>query len=188
MTLINDILRLSELDEGGSLPTEPVELLSLCTDTVKSLESAAQQRQITMTVTGEAVTVPGVRRLLTETIFNLCDNAIKYNKDGGSVAVAVGRDGPDAVVTVADTGIGIPPEHQGRVFERFYRVDKSHSKASAVPDWACPSSSTPWLITTAPSRWTAVRGMAPPLPSACRWKRKRENARLCGRAYKKTTR
>ena len=130
VTLINDILRLSELDEGGSLPTEPVELLSLCTDTVKSLESAAQQRQITMTVTGEAVTVPGVRRLLTETVFNLCDNAIKYNKDGGSVAVAVGRDGPDAVVTVADTGIGIPPEHQGRVFERFYRVDKSHSKAS----------------------------------------------------------
>ena len=130
VTLINDILRLSELDEGGSLPTEPVELLSLCTDTVKSLESAAQQRQITMTVTGEAVTVSGVRRLLTETVFNLCDNAIKYNKDGGSVAVAVGRDGPDAVVTVADTGIGIPPEHQGRVFERFYRVDKSHSKAS----------------------------------------------------------
>ena len=130
VTLINDILRLSELDEGGSLPTEPVELLSLCTDTVKSLESAAQQRQITMTVTGDAVTVPGVRRLLTETVFNLCDNAIKYNKDGGSVAVTVGRDGPDAVVTVADTGIGIPPEHQGRVFERFYRVDKSHSKAS----------------------------------------------------------
>ena len=125
VTLINDILRLSELDEGGSLPTEPVELLSLCTDTVKSLESAAQQRQITMTVTGEAVTVPGVRRLLTETVFNLCDNAIKYNK-----AVTVGRDGLDAVVTVADTGIGIPPEHQGRVFERFYRVDKSHSKAS----------------------------------------------------------
>lgn len=130
VTLINDILRLSELDEGGSLPTEPVELLSLCTDTVKSLESAAQQRQITMTVTGEAVTVSGVRRLLTETVFNLCDNAIKYNKDGGSVTVAAGRDGPDAVVTVADTGIGIPPEHQGRVFERFYRVDKSHSKAS----------------------------------------------------------
>ena len=130
VTLINDILRLSELDEGGSLPTEPVELLSLCTDTVKSLESAAQQRQITMTVTGEAVTVSGVRRLLTETVFNLCDNAIKYNKDGGSVAVTVGRDGSDAVVTVADTGIGIPPEHQGRVFERCYRVDKSHSKAS----------------------------------------------------------
>ena len=130
VTLINDILRLSELDEGGSLPTETVELLSLCTDTVKSLESAAQQRQITMTVTGEAVTVPGVRRLLTETIFNLCDNAIKYNKDGGSVAVTVTADEDNAAVTVSDTGIGIPADQQSRVFERFYRVDKSHSKAS----------------------------------------------------------
>ena len=127
VTLINDILRLSELDEGGSLPTEPVELLSLCTDTVKSLESAAQQRQITMTVTGEAVTVPGVRRLLTETIFNLCDNAIAYNRPGGSVTVTVEETASGPRITVADTGIGIPREAQGRVFERFYRVDKSHS-------------------------------------------------------------
>ena len=130
VTLINDILRLSELDEGGSLPTEPVELLALCRDTANSLEAAAQKRGITVTVTGDEVSVPGVRRLLTETIFNLCDNAIKYNRDGGSVTVTVGRDGGEAVVTVSDTGIGIPAEHQGRVFERFYRVDKSHSKAS----------------------------------------------------------
>ena len=130
VTLINDILRLSELDEGGSLPTEPVELLALCRDTANSLEAAAQKRGITVTVTGDEVSVPGVRRLLTETIFNLCDNAIKYNRDGGSVTVTVGRDGGEAVVTVSDTGIGIPAGHQGRVFERFYRVDKSHSKAS----------------------------------------------------------
>ena len=130
VTLINDILRLSELDEGGSLPTEPVELLALCRDTANSLEAAAQKRGITVTVTGDEVSVPGVRRLLTETIFNLRDNAIKYNRDGGSVTVTVGRDGGEAVVTVSDTGIGIPAEHQGRVFERFYRVDKSHSKAS----------------------------------------------------------
>ena len=130
VTLINDILRLSELDEGGSLPTEPVELLALCRDTANSLEAAAQKRGITVAVTGDEVSVPGVRRLLTETVFNLCDNAIKYNRDGGSVTVAVGRDGGEAVVTVSDTGIGIPAEHQGRVFERFYRVDKSHSKAS----------------------------------------------------------
>ena len=128
--LINDILRLSELDEGGSLPTEPVELLALCRDTANSLEAAAQKRGITVTVTGDEVSVPGVRRLLTETVFNLCDNAIKYNRDGGSVTVTVSRDGGEAVVTVSDTGIGIPAEHQGRVFERFYRVDKSHSKAS----------------------------------------------------------
>ena len=130
VTLINDILRLSELDEGGSLPTEPVELLALCRDTANSLEAAAQKRGITVAVTGDEVSVPGVRRLLAETVFNLCDNAIKYNRDGGSVTVAVGRDGGEAVVTVSDTGIGIPAEHQGRVFERFYRVDKSHSKAS----------------------------------------------------------
>ena len=130
VTLINDILRLSELDEGGSLPTEPVELLALCRDTANSLEAAAQKRGITVTVTGDEVSVPGVRRLLTEAVFNLCDNAIKYNRDGGSVTVTVGRDGGEAVVTVSDTGIGIPAEHQGRVFERFYRVDKSHSKAS----------------------------------------------------------
>ena len=130
VTLINDILRLSELDEGGSLPTEPVEMLALCRDTANSLEAAAQKRGITVAVTGDEVSVPGVRRLLTETVFNLCDNAIKYNRDGGSVTVTVGRDGGEAVVTVSDTGIGIPAEHQGRVFERFYRVDKSHSKAS----------------------------------------------------------
>ena len=130
VTLINDIIRLSELDEGGALPTEPVELLGLCGDTVKSLEAAAEKRHVTMTVTGEEVTVQGVRRLLSEVMVNLCDNAIKYNRDGGSVTVEVSRDGGDAVVSVSDTGIGIPPEHQSRVFERFYRVDKSHSKAS----------------------------------------------------------
>ena len=130
VTLINDIIRLSELDEGGALPTEPVELLGLCGDTVKSLEAAAEKRHVTMTVTGEEVTVQGVRRLLSEVMVNLCDNAIKYNRDGGSVTVEVSRDGGDAVVAVSDTGIGIPPEHQSRVFERFYRVDKSHSKAS----------------------------------------------------------
>ena len=130
VTLINDIIRLSELDEGGALPTEPVELLGLCGDTVKSLEAAAEKRHVTMTVTGEEVTVQGVRRLLSEVMVNLCDNAIKYNRDGGSVMVEVSRDGGDAVVAVSDTGIGIPPEHQSRVFERFYRVDKSHSKAS----------------------------------------------------------
>ena len=130
VTLINDIIRLSELDEGGALPSEPVELLSLCRDTAQSLAPAAEAHTVTVSVTGEEVTVPGVRRLISEVFTNLCDNAIKYNRDGGSVSVAVSRDGGDAVVSVSDTGIGIPPEHQSRVFERFYRVDKSHSKAS----------------------------------------------------------
>ena len=130
VTLINDIIRLSELDEGGALPSEPVELLSLCRDTAQSLAPAAKAHNVTVSVTGEEVTVPGVRRLISEVFTNLCDNAIKYNRDGGSVSVTVSRDGGDAVVSVSDTGIGIPPEHQSRVFERFYRVDKSHSKAS----------------------------------------------------------
>ena len=130
VTLINDIIRLSELDEGGALPSEPVELLSLCRDTAQSLAPAAEAHNVTVSVTGEEATVPGVRRLISEVFTNLCDNAIKYNRDGGSVSVTVSCDGGDAVVSVSDTGIGIPPEHQSRVFERFYRVDKSHSKAS----------------------------------------------------------
>ena len=130
VTLINDIIRLSELDEGGALPSEPVELLSLCRDTAQSLAPAAEAHNVTVSVTGEEATVPGVRRLISEVFTNLCDNAIKYNRDGGSVSVTVSRAGGDAVVSVSDTGIGIPPEHQSRVFERFYRVDKSHSKAS----------------------------------------------------------
>ena len=130
VTLINDIIRLSELDEGGALPSEPVELLSLCRDTAQSLAPAAEAHNVTVSVTGEEAAVPGVRRLISEVFTNLCDNAIKYNRDGGSVSVTVSRDGGDAVVSVSDTGIGIPPEHQSRVFERFYRVDKSHSKAS----------------------------------------------------------
>ena len=130
VTLINDIIRLSELDEGGALPMEPVELLTLCRDTAAGLFAAAEKRHVTVSVTGEEVTVPGVRRLLSEVFANLCDNAIKYNVDGGSVAIHVSRKGDNACVTVSDTGIGIPAEHQSRVFERFYRVDKSHSKSS----------------------------------------------------------
>ena len=132
MTLVEDILNLSHLDEGapGQERCQGIDLYALCQRALASLDEAARQRAITLTLTGGHYTVDGAEKLLSEIIFNLCDNAIKYNKDGGSVAVTVGRDGPDAVVTVADTGIGIPPEHQGRVFERFYRVDKSHSKAS----------------------------------------------------------
>ena len=74
--------------------------------------------------------IPGVRRLLYEIVYNLCDNAIKYNRDGGRVDITVAHDADGSSVTVVDTGIGIAPEHQARVFERFYRVDKSHSKAS----------------------------------------------------------
>ena len=130
VTLIGDIIRLSQLDEGEPMPAEPVELLALAREAAESLQSAAAARNVTITVEGEPVELTGVRRLLYEIIFNLCDNAIKYNTDGGRVQVTVTKANETAAVTVRDTGIGIPPDQQDRVFERFYRVDKSHSKAS----------------------------------------------------------
>ena len=130
VTLIGDIIRLSQLDEGEPMPTEPVELLAVAQEAVENLQGAAAARDVTVTVEGEPVEIPGVKRLLYEIVYNLCDNAIKYNVAGGSVRLTVARCGTEAAVTVADTGIGIPADQQSRVFERFYRVDKSHSKAS----------------------------------------------------------
>ena len=130
VTLIGDIIRLSQLDEGEPMPAEPVELLALAREAAESLQSAAAARNVTVTVEGEPVELTGVRRLLYEIVFNLCDNAIKYNTDGGRVQVTVTKENETAAVTVRDTGIGIPHDQQDRVFERFYRVDKSHSKVS----------------------------------------------------------
>ena len=130
VTLIGDIIRLSQLDEGEPMPTEPVELLAVAQEAAENLQGAAAARDVTVTVEGEPVELTGVRRLLYEIVYNLCDNAIKYNVAGGSVRLTVARCGTEAAVTVADTGIGIPADQQSRVFERFYRVDKSHSKAS----------------------------------------------------------
>lgn len=130
VALIDDIIRLSSLDEGSEMPFENVNLYEVADEVVSGLEDIAATRNIKITITGEAINVKGVRRLLTEIIFNLCDNAIKYNKDGGTVEVSVNRQEDSAVVSVKDSGIGILPEHQARVFERFYRVDKSRSKES----------------------------------------------------------
>ena len=130
VTLIDDIIRLSQLDEGAAMPTEPVDLLAVSQEAAENLHDAAAARSVTVSVTGQPSVIPGVRRLLYEIVYNLCDNAIKYNRDGGRVDVTVAADADGSSITVADTGIGIAPEHQGRVFERFYRVDKSHSKAS----------------------------------------------------------
>ena len=130
VTLIDDIIRLSQLDEGDAMPTEPVDLLAVSQEAAENLHDAAAARDVTVSVTGRPAVIPGVRRLIYEVVYNLCDNAIKYNRDGGRVDVTVAADAGGSSITVADTGIGIAPEHQGRVFERFYRVDKSHSKAS----------------------------------------------------------
>ena len=126
VTLIEDIIRLSQLDEGAPLPTETVELLTLSREVKEILEKSAAEKNVSIQVTGNGFSVNGVRRMLQEVVYNLCDNAIKYNVPGGNVEIKVESN----IITVADTGIGIPTEHKDRIFERFYRVDKSHSKAS----------------------------------------------------------
>lgn len=128
ITLIEDIIKLSQLDEN-LVPSDPVpvDLFETAASVVKRLRSQADARGIQMELTGGSAIVHGIPNLLDEMIYNLCDNAIKYNKDGGRVRISV-ENGEHPTVTVSDTGIGIPREHQPRVFERFYRADKSHSK------------------------------------------------------------
>ena len=124
LQLINDIIRLSQLDEGGEYPKEKVNLYQVCSQVLRTLLPAADQRNITVELHGDETELAGIRQLTYELIYNICDNAIRYNKDNGKVIVTVkGRS-----VTVEDTGIGIPKEHHARIFERFYRVDKSHSR------------------------------------------------------------
>ena len=130
VALIEDIIRLSQLDEAVPIPREPVELREVAEDVAASLQDSAAAKGVSLTVTGEAAELQGVPGLVREMVFNLCDNAIKYNVPGGTVEVSVARREGGALLTVRDTGIGIPPKYQGRVFERFFRVDKSRSKAS----------------------------------------------------------
>lgn len=128
LTLIEDIIRLSRLDEGAPVPFEPVELSGLCGTVRDRLAHKAAEHKITLHVTGTPVTVSGQRRTLEQMVFNLADNAIAYNKPHGSVTLTTGEENGTPFVRVSDTGIGIAPADQQRVFERFYRVDKSHSK------------------------------------------------------------
>ena len=128
--LVEDILKLSRLDEGGGNYTlEPVDLAAVIGATLPELDSVARNREITLTYQGEPALVSGVPHLLTAIVTNLATNAIKYNHPGGKVDISVSNTPEGAVLTVADTGIGIPQSHRERIFERFYRVDKSHSKA-----------------------------------------------------------
>ena len=130
VNLIEDVIRLSHLDEGVEMPKEDVDILDIAKEIAESLSLAAEEKRLTMQEPGQHCTFPGVRGLVFEIVQNLCSNAVKYNVEGGRVDVTVAKRGNSVVLTVADTGIGIPREHQSRVFERFYRVDKSHSRAS----------------------------------------------------------
>lgn len=130
ITLIDDILRLSQLDEGTQeSQLENTDLYSIAKDVVERLLRVAEKRGVSLHLTGGAAPMRGIPSVLSEMVYNLCDNGIKYNRSGGTVQVDVSHTDGHIVLTVQDTGIGIPMEHQDRVFERFYRVDKSHSKA-----------------------------------------------------------
>ncbi len=130
IALIDDIIKLSRLDEEADLPPrEDVDLYELTEDVAANLRPTAGKNNISIEVKGQPVTVSGVYQLLYEMVFNLCDNAIKYNYPGGKVLIETKEEDTCIRLSVEDTGIGIPKEHQKRVFERFYRVDKSHSKA-----------------------------------------------------------
>ncbi|MCI5905212.1 MAG: ATP-binding protein [Oscillospiraceae bacterium] len=129
LTLIQDIIRISRLDENDVTPEfEQVGLEQVCRTVAAELACKADDRGVTVNIKGGSVTVNGVRSILHEMIYNLCDNAIAYNKKGGSVNMILSEENGEKVLSVEDTGIGIAPEHQARVFERFYRVDKSRSK------------------------------------------------------------
>lgn len=128
LSLVEDILRLSKLDEGITKQKTPVELFMLAQACASKLKDYAEKQDVTVTVNGTQTMVMGDRTLLEEMTINLIDNAIKYNKKSGRVDVTVGETDGRPFITVKDTGLGIPPEHHHRVFERFYRVDSSRSK------------------------------------------------------------
>ena len=134
LTLINDIIRLSELDSGEvETPFENLNLYELAGTCVEMLQMNAEKHKVEISLEGYECHIRGNRQMIEELLYNLCDNAIRYNNEGGRVKVQVYREtsaGRRTVLSVKDTGIGIPKEHQDRIFERFYRVDKSRSKST----------------------------------------------------------
>ena len=129
ISLVNDIIKLSQLDENV-VPIEKteVDLYDLCNDVLNRLHNSIDEKHISVTLSGEHAIITGVSVVLDELVHNLCDNAVKYNKENGEINVNVTHSDGHIILTVADTGIGIPQKQVDRVFERFYRVDKSHSK------------------------------------------------------------
>lgn len=129
ITLVSDIIKISELDENSDIfEKQEVDLFALSQNVIKSLRSLADKQDISLNLIGETACVLGATKIVDEMIYNLCDNAIKYNKQGGMVDIIINTTDTKVELTVRDTGIGIPKSEQTRVFERFYRVDKSHSK------------------------------------------------------------
>ncbi len=130
VTLVEDIIRLSQLDENYEMQRENVSLYEIANEACQTLLDSADKKDITLSVSGDSGKIYGVKHLLFEVIYNLCDNGIKYTPDGGKVEVDISETEKEVTLKASDNGIGIAPEHHARIFERFYRVDKSHSKKS----------------------------------------------------------
>ena len=131
LTLINDIIRLSELDGAEEeIVLERLNLYELANTCVEMLTMNAEKHKVTISISGSECYIDGNKQMMEELLYNLCDNAIRYNNVGGKVEVEVYYRGGHTYLIVRDTGIGIPKEHQERIFERFYRVDKSRSKST----------------------------------------------------------
>ena len=130
ISLVNDIIKISELDERNiKYTSEPVDLYELSSEVIKRLKPSSEKKNVTVNLIGDSVVIYGVRKILDEMIYNICDNAIKYNKQDGNVDVILSSADNKVKLTIRDTGIGIPYPEQSRIFERFYRVDKGRSKA-----------------------------------------------------------
>ena len=128
--LVNDIIKISSFDDDSQMyEWEKIDLYEEAEYVVKKLKKHAKDHDVRLSLEGEHAVIPGVRQVIFEVIYNLCDNAIKYNRKNGKVDVSVKQDADTATLTVSDTGIGIPQKDLKRIFERFYRVDKSHSKS-----------------------------------------------------------
>lgn len=127
-SLVQDIIEISKLDESRNMPLEEVDLYEMTQDICQTLMLPAKKKRVTVLMEGKSVTIQGVRHVLYEMLYNLVDNAIKYNKEGGYVKVLLAREKDGVRWSVEDNGIGIAKEEQERIFERFYRVDKSHSR------------------------------------------------------------
>ena len=129
--LINDIIKLSELDDSDlKLEFETVDLYEMAESCISHMEMQAQKNEVTLLLEGTSTLISGNKTLIEELIYNLCSNAVRYNKRGGSVTIKAMIENDRPIISVKDTGIGIPKDQQDRIFERFYRVDKSRSKST----------------------------------------------------------
>ena len=126
---MEDVIQISQLDEEKTpYVWEPVDVYQVCKNAFESLKEKAQSMNVHLYICGDSMKMEAVRTLLEEAVYNVCDNAIKYNRNDGSVSIFLTQTAHEIQIVVKDTGVGIPKEDQDRVFERFYRVDKSHSK------------------------------------------------------------